>query len=82
MLLHYTQLLLFRMLRFISDILHLQVLYDFAFKLFMGIVELDVVPDFIIRAGIRFLLGVRLQTVSRDKPPTSLTGPSKNSRVP
>jgi hypothetical protein len=63
MLLHHAQLILFRLLRFISDILHLQVLYDAAFRIFMGVVELDVVPDFVIRRGIRFLLGVRLQTV-------------------
>lgn len=44
-------------------LLKLQKLYDPCFRAFMSIVERDVVPDFIIRRGIRFLLSKRVDEV-------------------
>jgi hypothetical protein len=52
-----------RAYNWLYEALHLQLLYDCAFKAVMSLVELDVVPDCIIRRGIRYLLGVRLSKV-------------------
>ena len=52
-----------RMLHMIYDALHLSVAYEWAFKALMAIVELDVVPDFVLRRLIRLLLRKRLASV-------------------
>jgi hypothetical protein len=52
-----------RAYNWLYEALHLQLLYDCAFRAMMSLVELDVVPDCIIRRGIRYLLGVRLSKV-------------------
>uniref|UniRef100_A0A061R6F4 Cyclopropane-fatty-acyl-phospholipid synthase n=2 Tax=Tetraselmis sp. GSL018 TaxID=582737 RepID=A0A061R6F4_9CHLO len=41
-------------------------LYDSAFKAAVAVIEKDVVPDFIIRSGIRYLLSTRLAQESKD----------------
>lgn len=38
--------------------------YDGLFKIFMQAVERDLVPDFLIRRGIRYLLSQRVEDVS------------------
>jgi hypothetical protein len=48
-------------------------LHQMAFRLFMVIVERDLVPDFIIRRGIRYLLSLRLREVRCD-PLCTLSG--------
>lgn len=40
------------------------ILYNRLFKIILSIIELNVVPDFLIRRGIRSLLAKRLQEVS------------------
>lgn len=40
--------------------------YDGVFRLFMQAVERDLVPDFLIRRGIRYLLSQRVQDVRTD----------------
>ena len=40
-------------------------LYDLTFKAFVRLIELNVVPDFIVRAGVRALLQTRLDMVRR-----------------
>jgi hypothetical protein len=50
-------------LRYFADMLHLSQLYELAFSAFMRVVELDLVPDFVLRRGIRFLLHKRLADV-------------------
>lgn len=40
-------------------------LYDMLFKLVLQVVELDVVPDFLLRMGIRWLLGQRYKNLVR-----------------
>eukprot|EP00775_Hariotina_reticulata_P005816 gene5816-6057_t len=42
------------------DLFRLKLVFDSVFRLFMGLVEMDVVPDFILRRGIRMLLQLRL----------------------
>lgn len=51
-------------LRYFSDMLHLPQLYEWAFAAFMAaFVERDLVPDSVLRRGIRFLLRKRLSEV-------------------
>jgi hypothetical protein len=53
-------------LRYFADMLHLTQLYDWAFAAFMRVcVERDMVPDGILRRGIRLLLRKRLSEVRR-----------------
>ncbi len=55
-------------LRYFSDMLHLPALYDAAFGLFMSaLVERDVVPDALLRRGVRFLLRKRIADVRRTR---------------
>ena len=52
-------------LRYFSDMLHLPQLYEWAFGTFLSaFVERDLVPDAVLRRGIRFLLRKRLADVS------------------
>lgn len=39
--------------------------YDTAFAGALGVVERDLVPDFAVRAGIRYLLSQRVKEVGR-----------------
>mmetsp|Transcript_33271 Transcript_33271/g.94252 ORF Transcript_33271/g.94252 Transcript_33271/m.94252 type:complete len:321 (+) Transcript_33271:83-1045(+) len=41
-------------------------IYDESFKVVMALIERDIVPDFIIRRGIRYLLSTRLTQESKD----------------
>ncbi len=51
-------------LRYFCDMLHLPLLYEWVFGIFMRVaVERDVVPDSILRRGIRLLLRKRLAEV-------------------
>lgn len=50
-------------LRYFCDMLHLAQLYELAFAAFMRVVEHDVVPDSILRRGMRLLLRKRLADV-------------------
>jgi hypothetical protein len=45
-----------------AGILH--SLYLAGFRMFMSVVEKNLVPDFIVRAGIRYLLSVRAKAVA------------------
>lgn len=64
MLLLHAQTLVLRILRYLYDVLHVLVVYETLFRAFMNVVELDLVPDFVIRRGIRFLLRIRLGMVN------------------
>ena len=46
-----------------SDISTMQKAYDAAFKAVLGLTEKDVVPDVVLRAGIRYLLSQRAKEV-------------------
>lgn len=63
-LLLHAQSVLIRLFTWLYDLLQLGVLFNTAFALLMRIVELDVVPDFVTRRGIRLLLKIRLISVS------------------
>ena len=39
--------------------------YQQVFRFFMAFVERDVVPDFVVRRGIRLMLSLRIASVSR-----------------
>lgn len=45
----------------------LKTLYDMLFKLVLQVIEMDVVPDFLLRMGIRWLLGKRYKDLVRAK---------------
>lgn len=49
----------YSVLQFAAEVLHLQMVYDWVFGHLMRVVELDVVPDFVLRRGIRLLLAKR-----------------------
>lgn len=40
-----------------------QALYQAAFRVILRLVELELVPDFVVRFGIRHLLSIRLREV-------------------
>eukprot|EP00879_Flechtneria_rotunda_P022948 GHRR01024257.1.p1 GENE.GHRR01024257.1~~GHRR01024257.1.p1 ORF type:complete len:276 (+),score=65.87 GHRR01024257.1:212-1039(+) len=60
MLLHHAKSALIRVYRYAYDLLHLGALFDVVFRAIMSLVELNVVPDCIIRNGMRLLLRIRL----------------------
>lgn len=43
----------------------LKRLYDMLFKVVLQVIEMDVVPDFLLRMGIRYLLGQRYKNLVR-----------------
>jgi hypothetical protein len=69
--------------RYFADMLHLTQLYELAFGAFMRyFVERDLVPDFLLRRGIRLLLRKRLAEVCRASRPQQSTCPNSGRRVP
>jgi len=63
-LLQHARSVAFRTYLWLYDLFQLKLVFDSVFRLFMGLVEMDVVPDFILRRGIRTLLKLRLKSVS------------------
>lgn len=63
-LVYHAQAVVIRLLTWLYDLLQLGAVFDAFLKVVMRVTELDVVPDIIIRSGIRLLLKIRLQSVS------------------
>jgi hypothetical protein len=61
---YHAQAVFIRLLTWLYDLLQLGAVFDALLKVVMRFTELDVVPDFIIRRGIRLLLKIRLLSVS------------------
>jgi hypothetical protein len=61
---YHAQAVIIRLLTWLYDLLQLGAVFDALLKVVMRVTELDVVPDFIIRRGIRLLLKIRLLSVS------------------
>jgi hypothetical protein len=57
----------------ITDLLN--HLYDAGFRAFMSLVEMNLVPDFVLRRGIRHLLSSRLKEVRPSNIPKSHSPP-------
>lgn len=63
MILYHLQAMILRILSYFWDLFRLGAALDAAFRLIMRLVEMDLVPDFIVRTGIRALLRIRLISV-------------------
>uniref|UniRef100_A0A383W165 Methyltransferase domain-containing protein n=1 Tax=Tetradesmus obliquus TaxID=3088 RepID=A0A383W165_TETOB len=63
-LVYHAQAVVIRLLTWLYDLLQLGAVFDAFLKVVMRVTELDVVPDFIIRRGIRLLLKIRLQSMA------------------
>jgi hypothetical protein len=63
---YHAQSMVIRLLTWLYDLLQLGAVFDALLQVVMRVTELDVVPDFIIRRGIRLLLKIRLLSVSAD----------------
>jgi hypothetical protein len=78
-LLYHAQSMVIRLLTWLYDLLQLGAVFDALLKVVMRVTELDVVPDFIIRHGIRLLLRIRLLSVSAGDHLLAVVAPASGS---